>query len=351
MSITRRPKGRGAPNNPANRFHTTITEPCDDDWTPSDPASDLKTERFPDASRTVISYNRSPDVPFDRSINPYRGCEHGCIYCFARPSHAYLDCSPGLDFETHIFYKPEAPERLNEELGHKNYRCQPIALGVNTDAYQPVERHLGITRRILEVLDRCHHPVSIITKSALIERDIDLLRAMAERNLCQVMISITTLDRSLARRMEPRAAAPQRRLETLARLRSAGIPTGVLLAPVIPMLNDHEIETLLSAAHQNGAMEAGYVMIRLPHEVETLFHNWLDIHYPLKAARIMNRIRDLHDGKTYDARFGQRMTGSGIYAKLIKQRFDKAVQRLGFTGMPTFDCTAFRPDTPQMSLF
>ncbi|HGG60514.1 MAG TPA: PA0069 family radical SAM protein, partial [Gammaproteobacteria bacterium] len=304
-----------------------------------------------DASRGVIAWNESPDVPFDRSINPYRGCEHGCIYCFARPTHAWLDYSPGLDFETKIVYKADAPSLLKKALEKKSYVCQPIALGVNTDAYQPAERHLNITRSVLQVLDRSHHPVGIVTKSALIERDLDILASLAERRLCHVMISLTTLDKTLARRMEPRAAAPHRRLRTIERLRAGGIPVGVMVAPVIPALNDQELETLLETARNAGAMDAGYVIIRLPLEVKTLFKVWLDEHYPLKAERIMNRIRDLRGGKEYDARFGKRMSGEGVYAQLIKKRFDAAVKKYGFPGLPSFDTTAFRPDTPQMDLF
>ncbi len=344
------PKGRGAAGNPANRYHETVRDPFDDGWGEKS-QNPVRTELLPDASRSIIAWNQSPDVPFDRSINPYRGCEHGCIYCFARPSHAWLDYSPGLDFETRIIYKPDAARLLQQALEKKDYRCQPIALGVNTDAYQPAERHLKITRGLLEVLQRSHHPVGIVTKSALIERDLDILEAMAERGLCHVMVSVTTLDKKLARNMEPRAAAPHRRLQTIERLRQRGVPTGVMVAPVIPALNDHELEAILEAARQAGAMEAGYVIIRLPHEVKILFREWLKQHYPLKAERIINRIRDLRGGKDYDASFSQRMTGSGIYAQLIRKRFRKAVERCGFPGLPDFNLDDFRPDTPQLDLF
>ncbi len=345
------PRGRGAGSNPANRYHRTHSEAVDDGWPRPEEPPAVKTEVLTDSTRSIITYNDSPDVPFDRSINPYRGCEHGCIYCYARPTHAYLDCSPGLDFETRIFHKPRAAELLATELDSKGYRCQPIALGSNTDAYQPVERKLGITRQILQVLVRCRHPVGIVTKSALIERDIDLLATLAEQRLCHVMISLTTLDRTLARKMEPRAAAPHRRLETIARLREHGIPVGVLIAPVIPALNDHEMEALLEAAREAGAMAAGYVTIRLPREVEPLFDDWLQTHYPLKASHVMSRIRDLHGGKAYDPDFGRRMRGSGVFAELIRKRFRLAANKLDFPGLPDFDLERFRPDTPQMTLF
>lgn len=336
-------KGRGAGDNPPNRFHDYRREAFDDGWGTLDVAPEtVKTELIADNSRSVIVYNQSPDVPFDRSINPYRGCEHGCVYCFARPTHAYLDCSPGLDFETKIFYKPDAASLLRKELARPAYRCRPIALGVNTDAYQPAERGLGITRAILEVLLETRHPVGIVTKSALVERDLDLLGEMAQRDLVHVMVSVTTLDRTLARTMEPRAAAPQRRLEIIRRLRAAGIPVGVLLAPVIPVLNDAEIEQILAAVREAGALTAGYVMLRLPHEVKDLFKNWLQQHAALKAEHVMNRVRDIRGGREYDSQFGSRMHGQGIYAQLIRKRFDTALERLCFAGMPAFDEHRFR---------
>lgn len=335
-------KGRGSASNPANRYHECSHEAFDDGWT-RDPAEKPLTELFVDKSRSVISYNQSPDVPFDRSINPYRGCEHGCVYCFARPTHAYLDCSPGLDFETKIFYKPNAAAILEKELAAKKYRCAPIALGINTDAYQPVERKLKMTREILHVLERCSHPVSIVTKSALIERDVNVLAAMAENNLVHVMVSITTLDADLARRLEPRAAAPHRRIRLIENLRRAGIPVGVLLAPVIPVLNDSEIESILTTVRRAGALTAGYVVIRLPHEVKEIFSEWLNLHVPLKAGHIMKRIRDMRGGKAYRAAFGQRMRGTGVFAELIEQRFRTAVAKLDFPGLPEFDSGGFTP--------
>ncbi|MEE9494225.1 MAG: PA0069 family radical SAM protein [Gammaproteobacteria bacterium] len=270
-------KGRGSGSNPANRFHSQHSDTFDDGWGLEDQEVSDKpvTELYRDNSRSIINYNQSPDIPFDRSINPYRGCEHGCIYCYARPTHAYLDCSPGLDFETKIFYKENAAELLAKELAAKKYRCAPVALGINTDAYQPVERKLRITRDLLQVLSDCSHPVSIVTKSAMIERDFDLLVPMAEKNLLHVMVSVTTLDATLARTLEPRAATPRRRIKLIENLQHAGIPVGVLMAPVIPVLNDHEIETILKAVRQAGAQTAGYVMIRLPHEVKDLFSRLL----------------------------------------------------------------------------
>lgn len=333
-------KGRGSIANPANRFHDHHSDAFDDGWYQDEPEKPV-TELYLDNSRSILNYNQSPDIPFDRSINPYRGCEHGCMYCFARPTHAYLDCSPGLDFETKIFYKPNAAELLEKELAAKKYRCAPVALGINTDAYQPVERKLKITREILEILSRCSHPVSIVTKSAMVERDIDLLAPMAEKNLLHMMVSVTTLDAKLARSLEPRAAAPHRRITLIDNLRQAGIPVGVLVAPVIPVLNDNEIESILETVRQAGALTAGYVMIRLPHEVRDLFRQWLDQHVPLQAEHIMNRIRDLRGGKEYDAEFGQRMRGTGVFAELVEKRFSIAYKRLKFPGMPEFDSSRF----------
>jgi DNA repair photolyase len=347
-------RGRGALDNPHNRFHAHTREASDDGWESAREAEPLRTQWFPDRSRSVIVYNRSPDVPFDRSINPYRGCEHGCVYCFARPTHAYLDCSPGLDFESRIFYKPDAARLLRKELSRPAYRCQPLALGVNTDAYQPAERKLGITRAILDVLEAFRHPVGIVTKSALVERDIDLLGRMAAQRLVHVMVSVTTLDAQLARSLEPRAAAPRRRLEVIRRLSAAGIPVGVLVAPVIPFLNDSEIERILAEVRDAGALTAGYVMIRLPHEVKDLFQDWLAQHRPGEAQRIMACIRDMRGGRDYDAAFGRRMTGSGVFADLIRQRFDAAVKQLAFPGLPAFDCASFAPPAelqPQLELF
>jgi DNA repair photolyase len=315
-------KGRGALSNQTGRFETLVKEDFDDGWDDPDKCPEkIPTQLFVDRAKTVITYNQSPDVPFDRSINPYRGCEHGCVYCFARPSHAYLGLSPGLDFETKLFYKPDAPELLKAELAAKNYRPASVALGINTDAYQPVERQLKLTRRLLEVLNEAHHPVSIVTKSSLIERYLDLLIALARDNLIHVCLSITTLNPDLARRLEPRAAAPKRRLQTLATLAEAGIPVFVLVAPLIPMLNDCELEKILQLSRDAGAVDAGYVLLRLPHEVKDLFAEWLQTHEPLKATHIMNRIYDSRGGKAYDSTFGVRMRGTGQYADLIAQRF------------------------------
>jgi len=348
-------KGRAAVNNPANRFHDYRHEAFDDGWGIPDADLDApETELIADASRSVLVYNQSPDVPFDRSVNPYRGCEHGCVYCFARPTHAYLDCSAGLDFETKIFYKANAAELLEQALAKPRYRCQPLALGVNTDAYQPAERKLKITRGILEVLLAHRHPVGIVTKSALLERDLDLLADMAGRDLVHVMVSVTSLDKRLARSMEPRAAAPRRRLETIRRLSAAGIPVGVLVAPVIPALNDHEIESILATVREAGALTAGYVMLRLPHEVKDLFRSWLERHAPLKADHVMKRIRDIRGGRENDSQFGRRMRGTGVYAELIQKRFESALARLSFQGMPAFDCSRFRSvrkSAPQLELF
>jgi DNA repair photolyase len=347
-------KGRGALGNPDNRFESTTRERLDDGWGVLEGQENPALELIRERARSIISRNSSPDVPFDQSINPYRGCEHGCIYCFARPSHAYFGHSPGLDFETRIHYKPDAARLLERELGRKGYRCAPIALGVNTDAYQPLERRLRITQNVLEVLAGCRHPVSIVTKSALVERDLDLLKAMAMDGLVEVTLSITTLDSHLARRLEPRAPAPARRLELIRRLSAAGISTGVLMAPVIPFLNDQEMTELLQQARAAGALAAAYILLRLPHEVDELFTQWLETHLPDRAGRIMNRIRDCHGGKSYDSRFGTRMRGEGVFAELITRRFKQSVNRLGFPGLPGLECGLFRPPgrgSVQLELF
>lgn len=348
-------KGRGAAANPDNRYQVHGREWLDDGWgsletLPQSVATTLER----DASRSLISYNDSPDVPFDRSINPYRGCEHGCIYCFARPTHAWLGLSPGLDFESRLFYKPDAATLLRRELARKSYRCAPIAVGINTDAYQPAEKKLGITRQCLEVLQEARHPLSIVTKSALIERDIDILAPMARQGLVSVAISVTTLDRKLSRRLEPRAAAPQRRLESIRRLSEAGIPVMAFIAPLIPVLNDSELESLMQAAKGVGAKSAAYVMLRLPLELKELFEQWLTQHEPLKANHVMQRVADLHGGKVYDAAFGERMRGSGHFADLISQRFHIAYRKLGFEGLEELDCRRFTPPSGQegqLSLF
>lgn len=342
--IIRPLSGRGATGQVDNRYSDHDRCADDDGWGNLDEAlPPLATTLTAERSRTVISYNDSPDVGFDRSINPYRGCEHGCVYCFARPTHAYLDLSPGLDFETRLFYKPDAPALLRRELSARGYRCAPIALGINTDSYQPVERRLRLTREIMEVLLEARHPFTIVTKSALIERDLDLLGAAAERRLVTVMFSFATLRPELARRLEPRAASPQRRLEALRRLADAAIPVGVLAAPCIPGLTDEELDRILAAARQAGAAHAGYVLLRLPHELKEIFSDWLQTHEPLRAERVMARVRDSHAGREYDARFGRRMTGEGEYAGMIAQRFKRAFRRLGFSDAPALDCDAFRP--------
>ncbi len=321
-------KGRGATSNASGRFESYKNETFDDGWELPEDESRPRTEVQADDSRSILVFNQSPDVPFDRSINPYRGCEHGCVYCFARPSHAFLGLSPGLDFETQIFSKPKAAALLEKTLRKPGYECQPIALGVNTDAYQPSERKLGITRSVLEVLQDFRHPVSIITKSALIERDIDILGEMAQDNLVSVYISITTLDGELARKLEPRAAAPQRRLKTIQTLAEADILVSALVAPVIPVLTDPELDTILVEVKKAGAQTAGFILLRLPLEVSELFQQWLLTHYPLKADHVMTRVRDTRGGKDYDSRFGARMQGTGAFADIIAQRFALACKRL-----------------------
>jgi DNA repair photolyase len=293
--------------------------------------------------RSILTANGSPDVPFDRSVNPYRGCEHGCIYCFARPTHAFLGLSPGLDFETRIFSKPLAPQRLAEELARPSYRCQVVALGANTDPYQPIERKLHITRRILEVFAECRHPVSIVTKSDLVVRDLDLLAPMARARLASVYFSLTTLDPELARRMEPRAPRPERRLSAIRALTDEGVPVGVLASPMIPGLNDAELERILEAGARAGATTAGYILIRLPGEVEGLFREWLETHYPHKAAHVLSLIRQTRGGKLYRSEWGERMRGEGPYAELLERRFALAVRRFALEGRPALDLTQFRP--------
>ncbi|MCG6967985.1 MAG: PA0069 family radical SAM protein [Chromatiaceae bacterium] len=336
------PRARGAVDNPPNRYHQNEVQPFDDGWI-SDPLPRLRTQVGIDRSRKAISYNASPDIPFDRSINPYRGCEHGCIYCYARPTHAWLDLSPGLDFESRLFARPDLPDLLREELAAPAYRPAPLALGAITDAYQPIERDYRITRRILELLAESRHPALLISKSAMIERDIDLLAAMAAENLVEVAVSLTTLQRPLARTLEPRAAAPNRRLQVIERLSGAGIPVRVMIAPLIPVLNEHEIETLLQAARSAGARAADYVLLRLPHEVAPLFRDWLDRHHPDAAHRIMQHVQDTRAGRDNDSTFGRRMRGSGHYADLIRQRFRLATRRLGFDAGPGLRVDLFRP--------
>ena len=336
-------KGRGAASNASGRFEARQYVDFDDGWGGEPEDSRPRTEVQADTSRGVLVYNQSPDLPFDRSVNPYRGCEHGCIYCFARPTHAYLGLSPGLDFETRLFSKPEAAALLEAALRKPGYAPATLALGVNTDAYQPVERKLEITRSVLEVLRRYRHPVAIVTKSALVERDIDILAEMARERLVSVHISVTTLDRELARKLEPRAAAPQRRLQTIERLAAAGIPVAVLAAPVIPVLTDPELDAILAAAKDAGAVSASYILLRLPLEVSDLFRQWLAEHYPLKAEHVMTRVRDTRGGRDYDSRFGVRMRGSGAFADMIAQRFALACRKLGLQPRDyDLNCSAFQ---------
>ncbi len=326
-------KGRAASSNAVSRFDARTREAIDDGWGSLDEAAPpLKTEVMVDATKSVINYVNSPDIPFDRTINPYRGCEHGCIYCYARPSHAYLGLSPGLDFESRLLMKPDAPEILKKELAKPGYQCAPIALGMNTDAYQPIEREYQLARKIIEVLSEANHPFSLVTKSALVERDIDLIAPMAKKGLASIWLSITTLDRNIARKLEPRAAAPERRFETLRKLSEAGIPTGVMVAPVIPALNDGDMEKILEKAHAAGARKAGYVFLRLPLELTPLFEEWLQQNFPLKANHIMSLVKQSRGGKTYKSEFGKRMRGEGIFADLLATRFKLACQKLGMDG-------------------
>jgi DNA repair photolyase len=349
-------KGRGAPSNIEGRFEVWQRESADDGWfqDPGDEPSRPKTVISIEHAKSVISRHNSPDVGFAQSINPYRGCGHGCIYCYARPSHAYLGLSPGLDFETRLYAKVNAAEKLREELAKPGYRCEPLTIGVNTDAYQPIERSQRVTRSILEVAFEANHPVWLITKSALIERDIDLLAPMARDHLAGVTLSITTLDHEISRRMEPRTSAPARRLEAVRRLSAAGIPVSVNVAPVIPFLTDSELEAILEASAEAGATSAGYVLVRLPWEVRPLFKEWLEKHFPLKAEHVMSRIRDMREGRENDPNFGSRMVGKGTLAELLSQRFRKAVHRFGLDQPGhELDCKRFVPPSlsGQASLF
>ncbi|MGE0115831.1 MAG: PA0069 family radical SAM protein [Steroidobacteraceae bacterium] len=324
-------RGRGAVTNPAGRFESATVEVVDDGWSheAEDELQRLPTIVQADSSRSIITRNDSPDVRFTQSINPYRGCEHGCIYCFARPTHAYFNLSPGLDFETRLFYKPDAVKLLEAELAKPNYRCQVIALGTNTDPYQPIEREHRLMRGILELLARCRHPISIVTKGNLIERDLDVLAAMAASNLVSVAISVTTLRNELKRTLEPRAASPLARLRVIKSLSDAGIPVTVMVAPVIPLLTDHELEHILEAAFAAGARHAGYLLLRLPHEVKQLFRDWLQTHEPLKAQHVMSLLNQMRGGRDNDPRFGFRHRGMGVYAELLTKRFATACQRIG----------------------
>jgi DNA repair photolyase len=323
-------KGRGTASNDAGRFEAFQRTSFDDGWArEDDDLPTLKTHVTPEIARTIIARNTSPDISFDRSVNPYRGCEHGCTYCYARPTHAYMGLSAGLDFESRLFAKTNAAELLRKELGVKGYQPATLALGANTDPYQPVERQYRITRAVLEVLNETNHPVGIVTKSALVTRDIDILQEMAGKGLVKVALSITTLDHKLARKLEPRAATPGRRLQALELLSKAGIPTVVMTAPVIPAINDMEIEKLLGAAQVAGAREAGYVLLRLPHEIKDLFRDWLEREFPDRAKHVMNLVRDTRGGRDNDPNFGSRMSGRGPYAWQIGRRFELACKRLG----------------------
>lgn len=350
-------KGRGSVSNRTSRFEEFQRISFDDEWTTSQPDDTLRpaTTVTVETAKSIISRNESPDIPFDRSINPYRGCEHGCIYCYARPTHAYLNHSPGLDFETKLYAKTNAAELLRKALSSPSYTPKLIALGANTDPYQPVERRLRITASILDVLDEFNHPVAITTKSASITRDIDLLARMAERKLVRVFMSIGTLDRDIARTLEPRASTPGARLEALRRLSGAGVPSGVIVAPVIPALTDHDMEKVLFSAKDAGAMSAAYVLLRLPLEIADLFQEWLAAHHPLKEAHVMNLLKQMRGGRVYDSDFRTRMQGAGIFAELLEQRFRKACAKAGLNRVrPVLDTSLFRRpsvETRQLQLF
>lgn len=328
IEIDRR-RGRGAGLNPSGRFEAETREAFDDGWQTLEDLPAFKTEVQVEKPRSIITRNESPDIPFDRSINPYRGCEHGCVYCFARPSHSYMGLSAGIDFEARLFAKPDAAKLLERELAKPGYKPRTIAIGTNTDPYQPIEREWRIMRQILEVLAKAEHPVAIVTKSALVTRDIDLLAPLAKKGLVKVALSVTTLDKKLARSMEPRASTPEKRLDAIKQLTEAGISTSVMVAPVIPALNDHEIERILDSAKAAGATEASYVLLRLPLEVSPLFRDWLLRNYPDRYRHVMSLIRSMRDGKDYDAEFGKRMKGAGPYAWQIGRRFEMATKRLG----------------------
>jgi len=330
-----RNRGRSAGINPSGRFEPMTRHVFDDGWESLEDLPPFKTEVQVEKPRTIITKNESPDISFDRSINPYRGCEHGCVYCFARPTHSFMGLSPGLDFEAKLFAKPDAAKLLEKELSKEGYQPRTIAIGTNTDPYQPVEKQWRIMREILQVLDARNHPVGIVTKSALVMRDIDILSRMAERGLAKVAISVTTLDRVLARTMEPRASTPTKRLETIRQLSEAGIPASVMVAPIIPGLTDQEIERILDSARAAGASDAGYVLLRLPLEVSPIFKDWLLRHYPDRYRHVMSLIRSMRDGKDYDSEWGKRMRGTGPYAWQIGRRFEIAARRLGFNAKRT----------------
>lgn len=349
-----RRRARGAASNVSGRFDLARVAQ-DDGWDlpRADPA--FRTEVRDEVARSLINYNRSPDLPFDRSINPYRGCEHGCVYCFARPSHAYLGLSPGLDFETRLVARPGAEAVLRRELSARRYKVAPIAIGTNTDPYQPIERDRGITRACLRVLSEFRHPVAIVTKGTLIERDLDILVPMARQGLVRVGISITTLDADLSRRMEPRVPSPSRRLQAIKRLTQAGVPVRLMCSPIVPGLTDHETEAILSAAHEAGADAASWIMLRLPREVSQLWQDWLAEQMPDRAGRVMARLREMHGGRDYDPRWGHRMRGEGPYAEMVAQRFRTAARRLGLDApVPALRCDLFRVPPQagdQLSLF
>lgn len=348
-------KGRAAQSNRAGRYEAHRREAFDDGWAVEEDLPVLRTQTTLEVPRSMITYNRSPDLPFDRSINPYRGCEHGCVYCFARPSHAYLGLSPGLDFETKLVARPDAPEVLRRELAAKRYKVAPIAIGTNTDPYQPIEQEHGIMRACLQLLSDAGHPVAIVTKGALIERDIDILAPMARRGLIRVGISVTTLDAKLCRLMEPRAPSPKRRLKVIERLARAGIPVRIMASPLIPALTDPELEAILRAGRDAGARYASWIMLRLPAEVSPLVQEWLATHFPDRAERIMSRLREMHGGKEYDATWHKRMRGEWPYAEMVANRFTLAIKRLGLVrSAPPMRCDLFcAPVMPgaQLTLF
>jgi DNA repair photolyase len=349
-------KGRGTSSNVPGRFDSLTLEQTEDGWYQDEIIQNPAETVLPDRARSIITSNDSPDVGFEVSINPYRGCSHGCVYCFARPTHSYLGLSPGLDFETKLFYKADAVKILENELAKPRYVCKPIALGINTDGYQPLEKRLEVTRGILAVLERCRHPLTIVTKSALVVRDIDLLTSLAKDRLVSVMLSVTSLSNDIKRTLEPRTASPEARLRVIRQLSEAGVPVGVLVAPVIPAITDHEMEDILAAAKAAGATRAGYVLLRLPHELKNLFREWLDEHYPDRAKHVMSLINQARGGKDYDSQFGTRMRGTGPYAELLRTRFELAKRKLGFAPASEryeLNTSLFRPpvpDTPQLSL-
>lgn len=351
-----RHKGRGAASNLAGRFVSQVSTRESDGWQlKPEPIERLLTEAIAEKAKTIIASNSSPDLPFNQSINPYRGCEHGCVYCYARPSHAYMDLSPGLDFESKIFFKPAAAALLEKALRKRGYQCSPIAMGTNTDPYQPLEKEKRITRELLETMQRFNQPVTIVTKSQVILRDLDLLAEMARDGLVQVAISVTTLDKELKRRLEPRTAGPAARLRVLEALSAAGVPTAVLAAPMIPALNDSELEAILKAAAECGATHAAYIMLRLPFEVAPLFRQWLAEHYPGRAAHVMSLVQQSRGGRDYDSDFSQRQTGTGVFAQLLRRRFRVAIEKLGLNRRELkLDCSRFRPpprSDEQQSLF